>query len=140
MQKKNLETEYDKASKTIIKNAYLDDTLVLTNDKKELPNLVKQVEQVYSTSSKPCKKFTSNLQSCLDELQAEQHNPKKVILCLGTIWDSVTDQITFKFIESDLTIGNIDPTKLTKSSLLSHIARVYVPCGLLSGGTIKDRR
>ena len=43
-------------------------------------------------------------------------------------------------MESDFTIGDIDPTKLTKQSLLSHIARVYDPCGLLSGWTIKGRR
>ena len=59
---------------------------------------------------------------------------------MGTIWDSVTDQITFKFIESDFTTGDIDPKKLTKRSLLSHIAIVYDPWGLLSGWTIKGRR
>ena len=135
---KYLGTEFDKASKTIPKNAYLDDTLALTNDKEELPKLVKQVVHVYSTASMPCSKFTSNSQSCLDELPAEQHNPKKVVSCLGTIWDSVMDQITFRFIESDFTIGDIDPTKLTKRSLFSHIARVYDPCGLLSNWTISS--
>ena len=130
---KYLGTEYDKASRTILTNAYLDDTLVLTNDKKELTKLVRQVEHVYNMASMPCTKFTSNLQSCLDELPAKQHNPKKIVSCLRTIWNTITDEITFRSIESDLTIGDIDPTKLIKRSLLSHIARVYDPTAMLSG-------
>ena len=137
---KYLGTEYDRASRTILKTAYLDDTIVLTNDKKELATLVKQVVHIYSTASMPCGKFTSNLTECLEELPQEQHNPKKTVSCLGTQWNTLTDEITFKFIESELTLGEIDPSKLTKRSFLSHLAKVYDPCGMLSSWTIKGRR
>ena len=137
---KYLGTEYDRASRTILKTAYLDDTLILTNDKKELAPLVKQVVHIYSTASMPCGKFTSNLAECLEEFPQEQHNPKKTVSCLGTQWNTLTDEITFKFIESELTLGEIDPSKLTKRSFLSHLAKVYDPCGMLSGWSIKGRR
>ena len=56
----------------------------------------------------------------------EWQETKTQVSLLGVQWDTITDELILQLPSFD------DLSKLTKRSMLSHIASVYDPCGLIS--------
>ena len=118
------------ASQTIKRDCYVDDILTGTNTVKQAIKLRDELIGLTKAGGFTLRKWIFNdlnvvksLPDSLTNVNLLNENNSEM-KALGVQWDSITDVITYKVIE------NFNE-KITKRTILSNIARLYDPIGLL---------
>jgi hypothetical protein len=128
--------EYPHISKVIMENFYMDDLLCGSNSVEDASKLVNEINQVMESGGFSLRKWSSNIPEAIAALPKEKkYNNSNItieedqsIKLLGLIWNSTDDTFQLKIAEpSDV---------VSKRDLLSVIARIYDPLGLLSPTTV----
>ena len=130
--------EYQLAVEPLDKSTYVDDVLFGADTKSMTIQIRNQVEGVLQKGGLDLRKWASNcadLSPNSDEvsdplyIEPEDKSYKKI---LGISWNPKDDLFTIQ-------ISNIDTSVIKKSSVLSHIARLYDPLGWLSPFIVKAK-
>nr|CAH7757849.1 unnamed protein product [Callosobruchus chinensis] len=131
------ENMFPEASQAIRADFYVDDLLTGSNSLKELTTLCRDVSNILSQGCFELRKWISNDPRALANihcsssevitLQLGSHENSKT---LGLIWQPQRDVLLFKIQEQE---GSV---KSTMRAILSYIAQIYDPLGLLSPCTI----
>ncbi|XP_057671162.1 uncharacterized protein LOC130902897 [Diorhabda carinulata] len=125
--------QYPKACETILKDMYVDDLLTGSNDLIELQKLCKDIYDVLSSANFILRKWISNIFQVVCGFK--DNNISNAILdigdkesckTLGIQWDNKNDIL--KYTIKQFTHRNT----ITKRHILSIIAQIYDPLGLLS--------
>ncbi|GJQ87162.1 hypothetical protein Trydic_g8746 [Trypoxylus dichotomus] len=123
--------QFPQACEAINNDFYVDDLLTGSQSEQELISLSKNIDAVLKQACFELRKWNSNSHHVLQSLSAEVNNEDPIIQLggsskiLGIIWLPSEDLLQYN-------IKVPSPTKATKRSVLSTIAQVYDPLGLVS--------
>ncbi|XP_045778087.1 uncharacterized protein LOC123875994 [Maniola jurtina] len=134
------ECENADIGRIIREDFYVDDLITGCDTVEGLLQIRKQITQVLASGCFNLRKFKSNVSTCSDDSSAinnngtvdfSEHEPSKT---LGLIWSPSTDELLFN-------IKNYVPSNadVTKRVLLSTIAQIFDPLGLISIFTINGK-
>ncbi|XP_058803296.1 uncharacterized protein LOC131671111 [Phymastichus coffea] len=122
---------FPRASKLLLKNFYVDDFLAGADTSEEISAIREEMTALLQRGGFIIRKWASNSLEVLTSINEEvldlDHVVKEALLqkTLGVVWDSRAD--TFQYC-----IGQIDSQlKVTKRTLLSAVAKIFDPLGLL---------
>lgn len=134
---------YPDAVNIITENDYVDDCLASFRTPQEAIKVMNEVIKIHDHANFEIRKFVSNSDEVLKGLPIDRIDSSKLIpldieepsyqKVLGILWNTENDQLVYTFdcpTSSDI---------LTKRKLLSIVARVYDPIGLISNVTIECR-
>jgi hypothetical protein len=126
-----------KAAQQIIAQTYMDDILVGHETEEGLLDTVKDVITILDSASLPTHKFVSNSIKALQAFPEECLSNKDKVSVLGTMWSPRSDIITYNLIapvasEEEGKTTTINPTVATKRVILSTLARIFDPQGLVA--------
>ncbi|XP_055623510.1 uncharacterized protein LOC129766935 [Toxorhynchites rutilus septentrionalis] len=132
---------YPLAGPSLRKNFYVDDFIGGANTVEEATQLRKELSELLSRGGFELRKWTSNRLEVLQGLRDEQigtksslqFNPNETIKTLGIRWEPETDQLRF---DSQI-LPREDPS--TKRSILSDIARLFDPLGLIAPVVVRAK-
>lgn len=143
---------YPKVAEMIINNTYVDDILYSTNTKTEAYDLIRDAEKVLSSGNFKIKHWiVSGVNTEVSNVNLYYSDKEKI---LGLIWNPEEDYFTYKVkvnfsekqrkvhIGPDLTRVDIEaklPEILTKRIILSQVASIYDPLGLITPFTLKAK-
>ena len=124
------QSTFPEASSKILSDCYVDDLITGTNSVAEAQTLIREITQIMQGGQFQLRKWRTNqtqLLSQVDESKDKLLTIDKIdpIKTLGLLWNSKTDE--FQFTYSDLTCS----PKITKRIILSIIAQIYDPLGLI---------
>lgn len=122
---------FPKASKILKRDFYVDNLLTGANSLDEILQLRDELIQLVRKGGFELRQWASNHKHALDNFDQRTLdldcaiNDDPVSKTLGVAWNSLTDSFIF-------TVNPIDPlSKITKRTILSNIARIFDPIGLL---------
>ncbi|XP_075163311.1 uncharacterized protein LOC142235943 [Haematobia irritans] len=116
---------YELGSRAIHNNFYMDDMLAGANSKDELRRLKLEVLKILNYGEFELHKWRSNcseFNSTRDTLSIKTEDCAKT---LGILWDSRDDVFGFSYVD-------LKGTKCTKRTVLSEVARLFDPLGLIN--------
>ncbi|XP_044585982.1 uncharacterized protein LOC123266020 [Cotesia glomerata] len=121
---------YPVVAPLLLSDFYVDDFLSGTKTKEEAKLVITQMIGILSTAGLTMRQWASNDPSVLEDIPAEDVNPRlqlgdTTLKTLGIHWDSRTDTITY-------TVNPIQSNKITKRIILSEVAKIFDPLGLLA--------
>ena len=129
------------AAKVTKFNMYVDDVLAGADSVEEARDMVKQVDGMLMAGGFHLQKWVSNEDSILNDIEAPRqlNHPKTfdgdlVHRALGLKWSHQSDALIFTFNEDVIAKG-----PATKRSVLSLIARLFDPLGLLAPVIVKAK-
>ena len=111
------------------RNLYMDDLLHSCTSIAEAKDIVKGTCEVLEKGGFRMRNWISNDQKILEEITEERKKDIKQLgedwqKVLGLNWEPMTDTFTFRTSEDDVS--------WTKRSVVSHISKVFHPCGFLA--------
>ncbi|XP_044595862.1 uncharacterized protein LOC123272906 [Cotesia glomerata] len=126
-------SKYPKAVPVLLSGRYVDDVLGGADTIEEAKETAKQVNELCMAGGFPLQKWLSNHKEVLQSIDSSKHlfsttvslNPESDIHILGMSWNSVTDTFHFPVFKPAEKV-------FTKRSILSTIAHLFDPTGLLS--------
>ena len=126
---------FPKAARVIQRDFYMDDLLTGSDDQHDLKTLCNEVKLILDSACFPLRKWVSNSPAVISDLSSQSCQSNLLTLgdsskTLGLLWHHSSDELLYN-IESSST------KSITKRTILSEIARVFDPLGLLSPCTIK---
>ncbi|XP_062544887.1 uncharacterized protein LOC134211735 [Armigeres subalbatus] len=131
------------AVNVITKNHYVDDCLASFQTPTEAIKVMNEVIKIHDHANFYIRKFVSNSDEVLKGLPMDRIDSSKLISLdmnepsyqkvLGIQWDTEKDEMVYRID----CLTSLDT--LTKRQLLSFVARVYDPLGLISNVTIESR-
>lgn len=135
---KEIEDTFPHIANIIRRDFYMDDLLTGSDSKEEAINICNGVYRVLNSGCFPLRKWFSNepdIIQHLDKVDSLDHNVLDFSVehnakTLGLMWNGLSDHLIFK-IDSKHKMGAI-----TKRSVLSQIAQIFDPLGLLAPCTI----
>ena len=104
----------------------MDNFVVPIEEPGQIQSAVGEIRDLFWQAGFNCRQFLSNEREEILKLPIDWQETKEQVSLLGVQWDTVTDEFLFR-----LPSFKVD-SKLTKRSILSHVASVYDPCGLIS--------
>ncbi|XP_065094004.1 uncharacterized protein LOC135714552 [Ochlerotatus camptorhynchus] len=125
------------AAEIVENDFYVDDILSGANSIPEAADRIVQLKQLLESGGFPIHKWSSNSPEILRNIPEEEKEKPfelenisgcEVIKTLGILWDPVTDEFLFAVPEAE----KVEMEKITKRYVLSQIARLYDPLGLVS--------
>nr|XP_049466974.1 uncharacterized protein LOC125908321 [Anopheles coluzzii] len=129
--------EYPLAMNAVMNDFYVDDLLTGTDDLSEAIVIQRQISDMLNSAGFTLKKWASNRSEALKNVPSEdvavqlshEWKSSKQVSTLGIVWEPATDTLRFRI--------EIPPTtpSMTKRLILSYIAKIFDPLGLL-GPTI----
>ena len=128
---------YPQGAKSLQNDTYVDDILSGHNKLHEAAKIQQQLIKIMSSAGMKLRKWVSNSKLLIEDIpQKDRELPTDsqfTIKTLGIIWNPTSDIFMFKC--------KLSPTLKvhTKRSVLSEIARLYDPLGLLSPITVKAK-
>ncbi|XP_033254138.1 uncharacterized protein LOC117193495 [Drosophila miranda] len=131
---------YPKAAAVLVRDAYVDDIPTGCDSIDDLIALKDELILLLSQAQFKLRKWSSNCWSLLKSLPQdiceyplealEGKSPTQYVKVLGIRWDPAVDELSFKLTIPDAT------GVLTKRILLSELAKIYDPLGLLAPTTV----
>ncbi len=125
------------ASQVLLNDTYVDDVLTGQSTTEDAITLYNQLQQAVKTADLQLRKWVSNDEEVLKAIPEELRETKPLVFdedaeikALGVQWCPKSDNFKFKCFEFEKS------KKLTKRSLLSDIARLFDPLGLISCVTL----
>ncbi|XP_015437886.1 PREDICTED: uncharacterized protein LOC107193025, partial [Dufourea novaeangliae] len=119
---------FPNASKVIINDFYVDDLLTGVATISEAKRLKDEVSGILLQAGLPLRKWATNcpliFQSSPDTVTAKELNADKDPKTLGLQWASVEDELRF-------CISSSNNKRVTKRTILSEIAQIFDPLGLI---------
>ena len=111
------------------RNLYMDDLLHSCTSIAEAKDIVKGTCEVLEKGGFQMRNWINNDQKILEEMTEERKKDVKQLRedwqkVLGLNWEPMTDTFTFRTSEDDVS--------WTKRSVVSHISKVFDPCGFLA--------
>ncbi|XP_076384105.1 uncharacterized protein LOC143261872 [Megalopta genalis] len=127
------QADFPRAATTINRDLYVDDLLIGANTYEEAKNLRDEIMELLQRGRFNIRQWISNDPELLEGLNKEQIHPKffdeSTVKTLGISWDARNDSIAYA-------IDFHAPTKITERTILSTIARIFDPLGLLAPVTV----
>lgn len=124
--------QYPTVAPLIARDFYMDDFISGAATKKDAIEIRNALIKLMSTAKLELSKWASNDSDIIrdsfnnnDGLVNFQETSNDLTRILGLYWDSHTDELKYKINETSLV------TPLTKRNILSDIARIYDPLGLI---------
>ncbi|XP_055714801.1 uncharacterized protein LOC129808920 [Phlebotomus papatasi] len=121
--------DFPLASRAILSNFYVDDCLTSVTSVEELLELKGQLISLLNRAGMQLSKFKSNCPYAIEDKPATQETlnfEDETVKTLGMIWNPNSD--TFQYIVQEI----IEDQPITKRLILSTIARIFDPIGLIS--------
>lgn len=124
---------YPDASAIIKNNTYVDDILAGADSEKELLELKRQLTYVLNTAGMKLRKWCSNDDNLLktvcenDQEKSFRFNNNEFVKTLGLYWNASGD-----FLSININLKKDDSRKVTKRRVLSEVAAIFDPLGLIS--------
>lgn len=126
------EEKYPLGAKIVRRDFYVDDMISGGDSIEEVLAIRQEVSALLQKGDFIIRKWCSNVPAVLDGVASEDveqflkfHDGTDVTKTLGLIWDPKSDNFIFSFTPAD------DWKVVTKRSILSSIARLYDPLGLI---------
>nr|CAI5862749.1 unnamed protein product [Callosobruchus analis] len=124
---------YPSICDVIIDDFYVDDLLTGAETVEQVAALKSELSHLLAKHGFPLRKWTSNHESirsdsCTREIGTDQHNK-----ILGILWSSEQDVLKYSISEPS------SPQRVTKRHILSCVAQIFDPLGLLSPVTITSK-
>lgn len=120
--------KFPHASEEIEKGFYVDDLISGAPDTSKAIKLFKEIDHIVSSGAMKLRKLSSNSETFLRSIpegdREQSKNEDTTIKALGIKWNPTTDEIL-------IDVNEIKVEKLTKRNVLSEIAKIYDPEGLL---------
>ncbi|XP_076384045.1 uncharacterized protein LOC143261513 [Megalopta genalis] len=127
------QADFPRAATTLKRDLYVDDLLTGANTHEEAKNLRDEIMELLQRGRFNIRQWISNDPELLEGLNKEQIHPKffdeSTVKTLGISWDARNDSIAYA-------VDFHAPTKITKRTILSTIARIFDPLGLLAPVTV----
>jgi len=128
---------YPRAAEAIIHSTYMDDTLDSVATVEEARELKKHLQFIWRAAGMEVKKWASSSVEIMEETPEEDRakgiliddETQLAVKTLGIRWDAIPDDFTFE-------VKSFDQMCITKRNLLSWLARIFDPLGMLSPYTI----
>ncbi|XP_052561903.1 uncharacterized protein LOC120426371 [Culex pipiens pallens] len=129
-------TKYPLAAERIARDVYMDDVITGAYHPAEAKQIREQLDTMTLGAGFPLRKWVSNCEEALEGVSEDNlalpkekgidFDEERTVKTLGLVWEPKTDTFRFK-IESAL----IPPNELTKAKILSIIAKIFDPLGLV---------
>ncbi|XP_076660041.1 uncharacterized protein LOC143363331 [Halictus rubicundus] len=122
---------FPQAGKILLRDFYVDDVLTGTSTIEEALSLREDLTQILKTARLTIRQWASNDLTLLTGLPEQAINKKlylgesSTLKTLGIVWNSSNDSITYAVETCS------PPSRSTKRSITSEIAKIYDPLGLL---------
>ncbi|XP_044574182.1 uncharacterized protein LOC123258378, partial [Drosophila ananassae] len=116
--------QYPTASKILLEDFYVDDVLTGSNNENELIAIRNELLELMSHAKLELDKWVSN-SSRICRRESSTEREEEAVKVLGIYWNSIDDQLMYK------TCLTSNPN-CTKRQILSDVARIFDPLGLLS--------
>ncbi|XP_053698496.1 uncharacterized protein LOC128745446 [Sabethes cyaneus] len=133
------------AAKAVKEDFYMDDAITGADDPTTAKELRIQLQELMQSGGFVLRKFASNCEAVLEDLPAENRSvystdgihldPNSTVKTLGLVWMPNTDVFRFKFRIQSIT----SDTVLTKKRILSEIASLFDPLGLIGAVITKAK-
>ncbi|GFR07434.1 DUF1758 domain-containing protein [Trichonephila clavata] len=116
---------FPRAADIVLQDVYLDDILSGCSSLNELESLKTELTQLFKSAGMSLHKWCfSHSTNDFPDLHFDQSSEENMTKTLGALWNSSSDTFCFKVSPSTRNI-------FTKRDVLSQIARIYDPLGLL---------
>ncbi|XP_044573748.1 uncharacterized protein LOC123257849 [Drosophila ananassae] len=112
------------ASKILLEDFYVDDVLTGSNNENELIAIRNELLELMSHAKLELDKWVSN-SSSICRRKSSTEREEEAVTGLGIYWNSIDDQLMCK-------TGLTSNPNCTKRQILSDVARIFDPLGLLS--------
>lgn len=128
-------SEYPLASNAIKSSFYVDDHTGGAPSEMQAIELYKQLKATFLSAGCNLRKFISNSPEVLNSIPEEDRemNVTRVVKVLGIIWNPTSDELEFKFNVEQKSVPK------TRRQLISEIASIYDPLGLLTPVVVKAK-
>ena len=124
------ETQSPTATK-IKDNIYVDNVITGTDTKDEALELYKESKEIFKDASMNLREWKTNSQEVNDQIKAEDKMAERITKVLGLVWNTNADDLSI----STKIIQNLAPAT-TKREVLTTIASIYDPLGMMTPATI----
>ncbi|XP_062557605.1 uncharacterized protein LOC134222468 [Armigeres subalbatus] len=139
------EVRYPLAAKAILEDVYMDDVITGVNDISTAISLRIQLTRIMESGGFRLRKWSCNVPAVLEGVPTEdlaiQDNtgvdldPEQSVKTLGLTWMPASDTLRFQFQVPPLDLGS----PLTKRQILSLIATLFDPLGLIGATTVSAK-
>ena len=130
--------KFPEAADFIIRNFYVDDGVISVKDSETAISLVNDAIDLCKVGNLRLHKFVSNSKHLIEEIPGSERNPSVEDLfnnsthrTLGMEWTLATDRLTFT--------SNLEQKPATRRGILSTVAQIFDPLGLLSPYTLMGK-
>ncbi len=127
--------KYPLASTKIKSDAYVDDIITGASSVNEATELAENIYQIIQMADMETRKWTSNIPEVLQKIPLKLRSSDYETKILGILWNSITNKITIP-----ITTGLKEETgHQTMRKVVSNVAKVFDPLGLLSPWVLKGK-
>nr|CAI5818586.1 unnamed protein product [Callosobruchus analis] len=133
---------YPHTSNVIKTSFYMDDLLVSFDTIEQAIECYRELTQILGSAGFELRKFSSNERDILDYIMnnSNSHDEnlvlhhEKELKTLGIVWNANKDCLTY-----NIEVNNFNRSKITKRTVLSVIAQIYDPFGLIGPVVVKAK-
>ncbi|XP_055584910.1 uncharacterized protein LOC129737771 [Uranotaenia lowii] len=131
---------YPRGKNALLKWFYVDDCIGGAESIEDAIELRDELDKLLSKGGFPLRKYTSNKMEVLKDLKSDQigtqsnfeFSPEETIKTLGITWEPEPDTFRFDY-------NTTSPEKITKRAILSTIAQLFDPLGLISPVVVRAK-
>uniref|UniRef100_A0A8R1DFB7 Reverse transcriptase domain-containing protein n=1 Tax=Caenorhabditis japonica TaxID=281687 RepID=A0A8R1DFB7_CAEJA len=120
-----LEINPNEINERIIKNLYVDNVMITTNEEQELHKIYKSTKQIFEKMGMNLREYQMNSQKTRQSIPEVDRASEETVKLLGHLWNCNSDTITIKIPKPPEGVP-------TKREVVSFLASIYDPMGILS--------